>query len=281
MEDSAHRGGELPKIVEQLMRIRVLATVAAVLLAAPAAPLEAQRTGDRARLIFTISGAYVQGKGLWSVANQPVQDDPGFTDNFALSRSIMPTYGAGFSGTYFAGEHVGLTADAFLIGLGYEDNCRLVGSLQSARNAEVCANIDAQERRAAAVTMSGGAVFRFYSREPISPFARVSAGLLFSNQSSVRTEGFSDDGVLLTIYDDESQTRVSPSLALGVGATVPLGRAYHLRWEVRDNIVGIERVSGPTPAPRMEPPHDRIYKHLFSVLIGIDVILERSRGRRY
>jgi hypothetical protein len=62
---------------------------------------------------------------------------------------------------------------------------------------------------------------------------------------------------------------------------VPLGRAYHLRWEVRDNIVGIERVSGPTPAPRMEPPHDRIYKHLFSVLIGIDVILERSRGRRY
>ena len=262
------------------MRIRDLAAVAAVLLAAPV-PLEAQRTGDRARLIFTVSGSYVQSKGLWSVPGQPVQDNPGFTDNLALSRSIMPTYGAGFSGTYFAGEHVGLTADAFLIGLGYEDNCRIVGNLQSARNAEICADIDEEERRAAAVTLSGGAVFRFFSREPISPFARVTAGLLFSNQSSIRTEGFADDGVLLTIYEDESQTRVSPGLAVGVGATMPLGRAYHLRWEVRDNIVGIERVSGPTPGPRTEPPHDRTYKHLFSVLIGIDVILERSRGRRY
>jgi opacity protein-like surface antigen len=231
------------------MRIRVLAAVGAVLLAAPASRLEAQRTGDRARLIFTVSGAYIQGKGLWSVPGQPVQDGPGLTDNLALSRSIMPTLGAGFSGTYFAGEHVGLTADAFLIGLGYEDSCRLVGNLQSERNSEICANIDAQERRAAAVTLSGGAVFRFYSREPISPFARVSAGLLFSNQSSVRTEGFADDGLTLTIYEDESESRVSPSLALGVGATVPLGRAYHLRWEVRDNIVGIERVSGPTPGP--------------------------------
>jgi hypothetical protein len=263
------------------MRFRDLATVAAVLLAAPAVPLEAQRTGDRARLIFTVSGAYVQGKGLWSVASQPVQDGPAFTDNFALSRSIMPTFAAGFSGTYFAGEHVGLTGDAFLIGLGYEDNCLLVGGVQSAQNAEVCTNIDQRERRAAAVTVSGGVVFRFYSREPISPFARVTAGLLFSNQSSVRTEGFSNEGVLLNIYDDDSQTRVGPGFAIGVGATMPLGRAYHLRWEVRDNIVGIERVSGPTPGPRMEPPHDQIFKHLFSVLIGIDVILERSRGRRY
>lgn len=262
------------------MRIRDLAAVAAVLLAIPATPLEAQRTGDRARLIFTVSGAYVQGKGLWLVPSQPLQDGP-VTDNLALSRTIMPTYGAGFSGTYFAGEHVGLTADAFLIGLGYEDDCRLNGGVRSARNAEVCANIAEQERRAAAVTVSGGAVFRFFSREPISPFARVTAGLLFSNQSSVRTEGFSNDGVLLRIYEDESQTRVSPGLAIGVGATMQLGRAYHLRWEVRDNIVGVERVSGPTPGPLMEPPHDRTYKHLFSILIGIDVILERSRGRRY
>jgi hypothetical protein len=87
--------------------------------------------------------------------------------------------------------------------------------------------------------------------------------------------------VLLTIFEDSKRTRVSPSLALGVGATPPIGRAYHLRWEVRDNIVGIEAVAGPTAAPRFEPPHERKYKHLFSVMIGIDVILERNRGRRY
>ncbi len=262
------------------MHIRDLAVVT-VLLAAAAGPLEAQRTGDRARLIFTVSGAYVQGKGLWFVADQPVLDDPSRTDHLALGRSIMPTFGAGLSGTYFAGEHIGINGDAFLIGLGYEDNCRLVQGVQSEQTAQVCADIDQAARRAAAVTLSGGAVFRFYSREPISPFARVSAGLLFSNQSSVLTQGFSNEGVQLTIYEDSKRARVTPSLALGVGASMPLGRAYHLRWEVRDNIVGIETVSSPTADARTEPAHDRTFKHLFSVLIGIDVVLERQRGRRY
>jgi hypothetical protein len=265
------------------MRIRPIAAATAALLAVQITPALAQRTGDQARLIFTVSGAYVGGKGLWSVSPQPVPDVGGGAgiDNFALSRSIMRTFGAGFSGTYFAGEHVGLSADAFLIGLGYEDNCTIIGNLQSAQNGEICDFIDQRERRAAAVTVSAGAVFRIYSREAISPFARVNAGLLFSNQSSIRTEGFTDQAVLLRIYEDDSDTRVAPALALGVGATMALGRAYHLRWEVRDNIVGVQEVTGTTPGPRTIPPHEEKFQHLFSVLIGLDVILERDRGRRY
>jgi hypothetical protein len=114
----------------------------------------------------------------------------------------------------------------------------------------------------------------------ISPFARVSVGLLFSNQSSVLMQGNLGQ-TLFPIYEDSKRTRVTPSLALGLGATTPLSRGYHLRWEVRDNIVGIERVTGAIAQRGFEPPHDRVYKHLFSVLIGIDVILERNRGRRY
>jgi hypothetical protein len=261
------------------MRIRDLAAVAA-LLAAPSTAAVAQRTGDEARIIFTVSGAYIQGRGLWTVPTQPVQEPP-FVDDFVLSRSIKANFGAGFSGAYFAGEHVGLTADFFLLGLGYDDSCRILGTPESQRNVEVCDDIDEQEKSAAAVTVSAGANFRFFSREFISPFARANVGLLFSNQSSVLTQGVSNEGVLLTVFEDEKRTRVSPALALGVGATMPISRSYHLRWEVRDNIVGIEAVTGPTTAPRFEPPHERRYKHMFSVLIGIDVVLERSRGRRY
>ena len=264
------------------MRIRYLATAA--LLAVSTAPLEAQRTGDQARLIFTVSGAYLGGKGLWSASPQPIQDVIGtstLTDNLDLGRSIMPTFGAGFSGMYFPGEVVGLTADAFLIGLGYEDRCQIIGPVQSSQNRSVCETIDARERRAAAVTMSVGAVFRAFSRETISPFARVNAGLLFSNQSSIRMEGFREDDALVTLYEHDSDTRIAPAFALGIGATMVLGRAYHLRWEVRDNIVGVEEVTGTTPGPRVEPPHGQTFRHLFSVLIGIDVVLERNRGRRY
>jgi hypothetical protein len=261
------------------MRNRRLAFAAAMLAALPAS-VEAQRTGDRAQLVFTVSGAYIQGRGLWTVPTQPVQEPP-FVDDFVLSRSIKANFGAGFSGAYFAGEHVGLTADFFLLGLGYDDSCRILGTPESQRNVEICDDIDEQEKSAAAVTVSAGANFRFFSREFISPFARANVGLLFSNQSSVLTQGVSNEGVLLTVFEDEKRTRVSPALALGVGATMPISRSYHLRWEVRDNIVGIEAVTGPTTAPRFEPPHERRYKHMFSVLIGIDVVLERSRGRRY
>lgn len=261
------------------MRIRDVAALAALLAASPTAAA-AQRTGDQARIIFTVSGAYIQGRGLWSVPIQPVQDPP-FADNFSLNRSIKANFGAGFSGAYFAGEHVGLTADFFLLGLGYDDACRVLGTPESARNVQVCRNIDDQEKSAAAVTVSAGANFRIFSREFISPFARANVGLLFSNQSSVLTQGVSNSGVLLTVFEDEKRTRVSPALGLGVGATVAISRGYHLRWEVRDNIVGIEAVTGSTSAPRFEPPHERRYKHMFSVLIGVDVVLERDRGRRY
>jgi hypothetical protein len=264
------------------MPIRPLAAIAAALVV-HAGPVLAQRTGDQARLIFTVSGAYLDRKALWSVSSQPVPDVGGGTgvDNFALSRGIMRTFGAGFSGTYFAGEHVGISADAFLIGLGFEDNCRIEGNLQSAQNGEICDFIDQRERRAAAVTVSAGGLFRINSRDPISPFARVNAGLLFSNQSAIRTEGFTNQGVLLTIYDDDSDTRVSPSFGLGIGVTFALARAYHLRFEVRDNIVGVQEVTGATPGPRVIPPHGEKFQQLFSLLVGLDVILERDRGRRY
>jgi hypothetical protein len=268
------------------MRIRVLAVVLGTALALPALPASAQRTGDRTRLVFTVSGAYIGSKGLWTVPAQPIPNPPlpSPEDNFFLSRSSTGNLGVGVSGTYYKGEHVGLNAEAFLVGLGFDDSCRLNVPPQSAFNQDVCEDIDRQEKSAAAVVLSGGAVFRFASRELVSPFVRVGAGILISNQSSVKIVGSgqtSDGRSLLIVYDDDNDTRASPALQIGAGATVPMGKGFHLRWEVRDNIVGIEQVTSATTVPRIEPPHERGYKHLFSVLIGVDIVLERQPGRRY
>ena len=265
------------------MRIRVLALLLGMATALPPVTASAQRSGDRSRLVFTISGAYIGGKGLWTVGSQPIQDPP-VQDDFFLSRSITGSFGASLAATYYKGEHVGLNADAFLIGLGFDDTCRLNTPAQSTFSRDVCNDIDQQDKSAAAVVLSVGGVFRFASRELISPFARVGAGILISNQSSVKIEGEGQTNAgraLLIVYDDDNDTRVSPAIQLGVGATVPMSKGFHLRWEVRDNIVGVERVTAATPVPRIEPPHERAYKHLFSVLIGVDVILERQPGRRY
>src|SRR5207253_2100914 len=78
-------------------------------------------------LVFTVSGAYLDGIRLWTVPDQPVEDRTlgTLTDHFFLRRNVKKTLGAGFSGTYYRGAHLGITAEAFLLGLGYRDICTI------------------------------------------------------------------------------------------------------------------------------------------------------------
>ena len=240
----------------------------------------AQRTGDQARLIFTLSAGVIAGKDLWSVGAQPIQPtNP--ADTLALGRKIRSTLSIGFSGTYFPGEHFGVEMDGLLIGLGFEDTCRQTFSAGPSNTAAACQNIQGKEKAATAVVLAAGPVFRFNSQSLVSPYARGSIGLIFSNQSSLRTIGdFSPSGSI-TVYSDDHESRVDPAFLLGVGFTAAVARGYQIRWEVRDNIVGVNRITGPTSQANTVPPHKVDYKHLLSMTIGFDVVLERRRGRRY
>jgi hypothetical protein len=246
-------------------------------------PAWCQATKDQARLMFTVSGGVVIGRHLWFVGAQPVQ----FTtpaDTFGLSRRIRSNISVGFGGTYFPGERLGLAVEGTLVGLGFEDQCRLVFSSGSTDVAQACQSIQGATKSASSVVLSAGPVFRVNSRSLISPYARANVGLVFSSQSSIRTIGrFPSPGgtVDLIVYEDDHDSRVEPAFGLGAGFTAVVGKGYQLRWEVRDNIVGVQRVSGSTPQRGMVPPHELEFKHLFSMMIGFDVVLERRRGRRY
>jgi opacity protein-like surface antigen len=243
----------------------------------------AQATGDQAQLTLGVAVGAVSGRHLWSASPQPVQFiNP--ADTFALSRRIRSTLAIAFGGTYFSGEHLGFTAEGFLLGLGFEDGCRHVFSSGAGDVATVCRSIQGSKKSATAVALSVGPIVRFNSRKLISPYARANLGLVLSNQSSLRTIGeFPTDSGLsaLVVYSDDKNSRVDPSLALGVGFTAAVAKGYHLRWELRDNIVGIQRVTGTIPVAGFVPPHERVFKHLFSMTLGFDVVLERRKGRRY
>jgi hypothetical protein len=264
------------------MHRRELVAVA-LLLGAAALPAWGQATKDQARLIFTVSGGVVVGRHLWSVDNQPALfGDP--ADTFAVGRRIRSTLTVGFGGTYFPGEHFGLSVEGFLIGMGFEDSCRLAFSSGSGDAATTCQSIQGATKSATAVTLSGGPVFRLNSSSLISPYARANVGLVISNQSSLRMIGRFPTALGTAeriIFDDDHDSRVAPSLALGAGFTAAVAKGYQLRWEIRDNIVGVQRVTGNTPQSDLVPPHELTYKHLFSMAIGFDVVLERRRGRRY
>ncbi len=264
------------------MRVRE-AAAALALLATLWSPVAAQRTRDRPTLVFTVSAAYVDGTGLWTVGDQVLDiGGPLPPDHIFLNRSIKRTVGASFAATYYKGQHLGLNAETFLLGLGYDDNCRVLGTANYTDNLERCDFIEKRDRSAAAVAISVGAIYRLASREFFSPFVRASLGVLINNQSPLSVIGQTNRGSILTIYDDDNRgTRLRPAFLLGVGSTIATSPAYQLRWEIRDNIVGVQKVTGPVGLIGGVPPSNTVYKHLFSVLVGLDVVLERHRGRRY
>jgi hypothetical protein len=265
------------------MQVRKLVCVGLMLGAGAAARPAWAQTKDQARLIFTVSGGVVVGKELWSVGAQPVQFITP-ADTLAVGRRIRSTLAIGFSGTYFAGDHLGLALDGFLLGLGFEDRCRMVFSSGATDVVTACQSIQGATKSATAVGLSAGPVVRINSQSLFSPYARANLGLVFSNQSSIRMVGhFPTPGGIsdLIVYDDDHESRVEPMLGLGAGLTAAISPGYQLRWEVRDNITGVQRVTSSIPEARVVPPHEATYKHLFSMSIGFDVVLERKRGRRY
>lgn len=264
------------------MRIRwiALAAIAAV----AGTPLAAQRTADQARLSLGLSAGATTGTSLWRITGQPIFTSSIDIDTFNLSRRSRGALAVVFHGTYFPGEHWGFTGEAMLIGLGQEDDCELSFASGSAEAAEICNSINGNDSPGSAVALSLGTLYRIKSHSVISPYARVSAGLVISQNSTIQTDGFftSTEPTRFTVYDDPSRRQVAPVLGLGVGFTAALGRGYQLRWEIRDNIVGLDRVTAPTfGTPNLEPAHKVGYQHVWSVTFGFDVVLERRRGRRY
>jgi hypothetical protein len=266
------------------MRIRNLAVALAMAVATLGTPIpaRAQRTGDQSRLVFTVSTGYVAGTSLWHVPNQPVAGNA-----FDVGRSIEGRLGGGMAASYYKGDHLGLTADILAFELAYADACRVLGSATDVLRLG-CENIDETERSALAAILSVGAIYRVASRQVVSPFARVGAGILISNQSSIVMSGLArppdqppEPPFLVRVYDENRRSRVGAALQLGVGFTTPISSGFQFRWEVRDNIAGIQRVDGAAPENVLDPPHSIAYKHLFSVIAGIDLVLERARGRRY
>ncbi len=265
------------------MRIRWLALASLVLIAPT--PLFAQRTADQARLSLGLSAGATTGTNLWSIGNQPIFTAASTVDTLSLARRTRGSLAIVFHGTYFPSEHWGITGEAMLLGLGFEDGCEITFSSGSGRAAEICNSING-DSPGSAVSLGVGTMYRVMSRRVISPYARLHVGVVVSQHSPIQTDGFFSNGssedTRFTVYDDPSRRQVSPVVGLGAGFTAALGRGYQLRWEVRDNIVGIDEVTGPTfGTPNLEPPHKLSYQHVWSMTFGFDVVLERRRGRRY
>ncbi len=270
---------------------RAVLAVLAALAVLPPAPAAAQATRDQARLVFTIFTGFNGGGDLWHNDVQAVRF-PGFTpsevDSIAVGRRISSGLGLGVSATYYPGAHFGYTGELALLGVGYEDDCRIITFItvtnpENRNPGVICDGIDAKEQGASMVHASVGVVARAMSQQVVSPFLRAGLGLAIGSQSSLRMLGptAGTQGEIFLLYEDETGTRVTPAFILGGGFTAQIAPGVQLRLEGRDNVVGFATVTGPTTIDGLVPPSKTEYKHVWTASLGVDIVLERKRGRRY
>lgn len=264
--------------------------LAAVGILAAASPASAQKTEDEARLVFTMGLTYTGGSDLWSVEDQPILVPGAGFDLIDINRRISSGIGVLFSGMYFPKPSLGFVGEVFFLGVGLEDQCAVASPTPNPRTEQLCSSIDGATKSSSAVMMSVGPVLRAGADQPISPYVRAQVGLLFSNLSPVSTSGtvvVTDPGtgaqeyLQYVVYTDPSSTRVTPGFVFGGGVTAVIGKGWQLRTEVRDNLVQIATVAGPTSPGSDDPEIVNEWKNLWSIVLAADIVLEKKRGRRY
>lgn len=262
---------------------------AAFLLTLLARPVMAQATGDQPVITLGITGGYVGGGSLWEVPKQPyVATGALTTDTFDLSRSINSGFTFGLTSTYFPNNHFGFTGEIALIGVGSETTCSAKVPSGAVETTDVCTSLAQSNTAGTSVAVSLGGVYRIASRNVVSPFISVRVGALVSEQSTIDLRGYyyqqSPDGlqqVTVIIYNDPNKNRVEFYGQLAAGFSFAAGRGYRFRLEARDNYAQLPVPAGPSDPLTGSFPRGSVGKHLFSVVVGFDVLLEKKRGRRY
>ena len=269
--------------------MRILPFVACALLSAVPASGVAQ-TRSEANLVLTILGGAVAGHSLWTVDKQPLCVGSaacgGQYDTLRLSRSINSSLVLGAAGTYFFSPHVGFHAGISYVGLPTDSDCTGLFFNPDAenKNQQICDDIRSQSGGGGAIAVFGGVTLRAAARRSFSPYVRGSLGLVNQSRSTIEVVGGYVDGSG-TFFDrqviaDPKPRRTSLLIGGAVGFTAPLGQGYQFRLEVADLVTSLDRLIGPANALGIGPTATRAYHH-FALTLGFDVVLEKSRGRRY
>ncbi|HKA57881.1 MAG TPA: hypothetical protein VKD28_04645 [Gemmatimonadales bacterium] len=246
------------------------------------------QTPSRAQLVLTILGGGISGHSLWEVRNQPVTAGAEF-DTLHLRRDVSSSVVLGASATYFFSSHFGMHAEISYMGLPMDDGCTAVHIApgDTARIQAACDDIASRAGSGGAISLFLGATLRASAAKSLSPYIRGNIGIVSMPHSYVEVSGnYFLTGVgpqELPVIKDLSPRSGAPYFGLAGGLTQPLSKSggYQIRLELRDAITSFEQVAGPAdPATQVAPTEIKTYHHL-SLTLGLDIVLEKARGRRY
>jgi len=279
-----------------------------------AAPALHAQEGDQTNLVVSIYGGLNAGHSLWSIARQPLcvllggggnyttcetfktaTDSGNVSDTLAFARDVSSSLLLGAAVSYFPNAHIGIQGQIYYLGLSYDDRCRNVGAPYQPdtenKNQQLCDSFSGTGASASAVAFIGGVTFRASPHHTISPYLRAGVGITtytggtLSVSGDIVTNGTDPNTgqpivVSRAVVVDTTPKTVSWTLQFGAGFTAGIGPGYQFRMELQDAILPLERLIGPANDFGQAPHETKIYHHL-GLTVGLDIVLEHKRGRRY
>jgi len=253
-----------------------------------AASLAAQTRGTP-NLVLTMYAGAGNGHALWDIGRQTlVYSDPngGLTtrDTVRLGRRVNSSIVLGASMGLFSSARWGFSLDLAYRGFSFDDECvpiYLQADATGGTNQRLCDNITASANGGSVFAVTAGTVLRMASSRAVSPYLRGAVSVAHTTISTIAmAEPDAVGGEARYVIVDDKPRRISVNPVLAGGLTTSLGPGYQLRIEVRDELAFIERLDGPANALGVGPMSVSGFQH-FSLIIGLDVVLEQKRVRRY
>jgi hypothetical protein len=253
-----------------------------------------------------VLAGYRVGRQLWSLNHQPfavlvagsgtasdtvVLAGPGMYDTLDLQREIGPSFVIGASGTYFSGPHLGFQAEFAFVGMSLESRC-VIRQGQSPYpgdlDPQLCASLDRQTVATSAISVSLGLVGRLTPGHGTYPYVRANAGVLARTRGTIPMVGEYTNGdhfATAVVVADPHPVTTALHLTLGAGVAVTLGTGYQFWFEGRDVMAQLEQVTGAAnpsgSSGALVPPHESRLLHNVVFVMGLDVVFEKQRRRRY
>jgi len=261
-------------------------------------PVTAQTT-DWARITVGVSLGIQAGSSLWDVADQPILSSNKLDglqyppDLYQLHREIRSGFTLAAQATHFSSPHFGLTAEFTYLGLKLSDMCHVARDGGDPELATACAYVgssqafagSAVDQSASTTLVQAGVVLRPFKPATLQPFIKALVGFAETPRSTVEMEStygaLADTALDLTIYKDFGWSQTRPIVTAAIGLTTAPNSGLQVHFEVRETFLAQSIVTGPATTQNQEPPNHSVVKGIPSVLIGLELVLKRERGKRY
>lgn len=272
------------------------------------------QTVDWSRVTIGVSVGLHAGPGLWAVAGQTILSSnvppnglPSATypsDLFQLTRNIRTGFTLAAQATHFSSPRFGLTFELTYLGLAVSDGCLVVRDGGDAELATACSYVGSDQKfgqgnnpttgyhdasgsdqSASTTLVQAGVVVRPFKPATVQPFVKGLIGFAETPKSTVALESvygaIADTALILTIYQDYGWKQTRPVFTAAAGFNTAPNSGLQVEFEVRETFLTQSIVTGPSLTQGLQPPYHSVLKGIPSVLVGLEIVLKRERGKRY